>query len=93
MTDPLEGPSLQLDARGGTWDQFATNERQFGVRTSYDEDLYTTKLDKAKSKMSAAEADRIAAEIERAGPAGHRGAAAGDEVQCLLQDGRHMQKL
>ena len=78
--DPLEGPSLQLDGRPGQWDQFATNEQRFGVRTSYDEDLYTTKLDRGRSKISQEEAARIAAEIERGAPAAPRGAAQGDEV-------------
>lgn len=31
----------------GGWDQFATNEKLFGVRTSFDEDVYTTKLDRS----------------------------------------------
>ncbi|KAF8526328.1 hypothetical protein BU17DRAFT_83163 [Hysterangium stoloniferum] len=29
------------------WDQFAVNENLFGVKTSYDEEVYTTKLDRA----------------------------------------------
>lgn len=33
---------------GRKWDQFAENERKFGVRTSYDEHDYTTKLDKRR---------------------------------------------
>lgn len=47
------------------WDQFALNERKFGVRTDYHEELYTTALDPSKSKISVAEAERLAAEIER----------------------------
>jgi len=35
-------------AGGRKWDQFAENERKFGVRTSYDEHDYTTKLDKRR---------------------------------------------
>ncbi|GJJ08697.1 hypothetical protein Clacol_002916 [Clathrus columnatus] len=30
----------------GSWDQFAANERMFGVKTSFNEELYTTKLDR-----------------------------------------------
>ncbi|KIJ50986.1 hypothetical protein M422DRAFT_44208 [Sphaerobolus stellatus SS14] len=54
--DPT-APLLPLGPRGdeatfgaasnGGWDQFAANERMFGVRTSFDEDLYTTKLDRS----------------------------------------------
>lgn len=29
------------------WDQFATNERLFGAKTNYDEEMYTTKLDRS----------------------------------------------
>jgi LsmAD domain len=47
------------------WDQFALNEKKFGVRTDYREELYTTALDPNKSKISMAEAERLAAEIER----------------------------
>ena len=48
----LEGPSAggrgphRSSASGGaTWDQFATNQQMFGVQSSFNEDLYTTKLD------------------------------------------------
>jgi hypothetical protein len=47
------------------WDQFALNEQKFGVRTDYKEELYTTALDPNNSRISIAEAERIAAEIER----------------------------
>ena len=50
-------------ARG--WDQFALNESKFGVKTDYKEELYTTALDPSNSKISVAEAERIAAEIEK----------------------------
>ena len=33
-------------SNGRGWDQFAENEKRFGTRTNYDEDLYTTKLDR-----------------------------------------------
>lgn len=33
-------------AANGSWDQFATNEKLFGVKTSFDEEVYTTKLDR-----------------------------------------------
>ncbi|EIM91286.1 uncharacterized protein STEHIDRAFT_48397 [Stereum hirsutum FP-91666 SS1] len=31
---------------GQNWDQFAANEKLFGVRTQFDEDAYTTKIDR-----------------------------------------------
>ncbi|CAK4747406.1 unnamed protein product [Aphanomyces euteiches] len=66
-------PSLDsgdLEARGGktSWNQFEVNEKLFGVTNTYDENLYTTKLD--KSKISAAQskaAEKLAREIESQG--------------------------
>ena len=48
----------------GGWDQFQTNERLFGVKSTFNMDAYTTKVDMTKAKISLAEADRIAREIE-----------------------------
>jgi hypothetical protein len=62
-----EGADELLDSDthvAGQWDQFAANAK-FGVRTSYNEDLYTTKLDESKlSKEQIAYAERTAKEIE-----------------------------
>ncbi|KAI9002662.1 hypothetical protein BC832DRAFT_102710 [Gaertneriomyces semiglobifer] len=61
---------LSLDdetSSGGQWDQFATNEKLFGVTTDYDEHLYTTAVDKSHPdfKRREAEAARLAREIEQ----------------------------
>ncbi|KAF8474863.1 hypothetical protein BDZ91DRAFT_281943 [Kalaharituber pfeilii] len=50
----------------GAWDQFAENERLFGLKSSFDENLYTTKLDKSHPlyPQREAQAARIAKEIE-----------------------------
>lgn len=47
------------------WDQFETNERLFGAKTDYDEELYTTKLDRSTTnyKRREREAERMAQEI------------------------------
>lgn len=52
---------------GAVWDQFAENEKRFGVTTDYDENIYTTAIDKShpQYKQRLAEADRKAREIER----------------------------
>ena len=73
-TDPAEAPESLLAAsshagrgsRGSSssWNQFQVNQDKFGVTTSFDESIYTSKLDHSRSKYSAAEADRLAAEIE-----------------------------
>ncbi|KAF9949182.1 hypothetical protein BGZ70_001897 [Mortierella alpina] len=49
------------------WDQFAANERLFGVRTDFDEELYTTKLDRTGVDFKAREqhAIQIANEIQQ----------------------------
>ncbi|GME91185.1 unnamed protein product [[Candida] boidinii] len=51
---------------GGSWDQFEVNERKFGIQSSYDEELYTTKLDTNAPdfQQRLAEAEKIAKEIE-----------------------------
>ncbi|KAF4984634.1 hypothetical protein FZEAL_210 [Fusarium zealandicum] len=53
-----------------TWDQFAENEKLFGLKTDYDENIYTTAINKShpqyRERMAAAE--RKAREIERSAP-------------------------
>jgi small nuclear ribonucleoprotein (snRNP)-like protein len=47
------------------WDQFESNEQMFGVSTTFNEDLYTTKLDpNTIPKEKREEAERLAREIE-----------------------------
>jgi hypothetical protein len=54
-----------LEGSIGDWDQFSANEKKFNVRATFDENLYTTKLDVSSIDASRrAEAERIAREIE-----------------------------
>jgi hypothetical protein len=73
MDQSLEDMALESTSKhGGTgWDQFAVNEQNFGARTTYNEDDYTTMIDRSNPeyKRRAAEADRIAREIEGSAPA------------------------
>ncbi|XP_042484590.1 polyadenylate-binding protein-interacting protein 4-like isoform X2 [Macadamia integrifolia] len=47
------------------WDQFETNEALFGVKSTFDEELYTTKLERGPQMRDLErEASRIAREIE-----------------------------
>ncbi|KXS20989.1 hypothetical protein M427DRAFT_349998 [Gonapodya prolifera JEL478] len=64
--DLLTSPSATSPTAQTRWDQFAVNERLFGVTTDYQEELYTTKLDKSKPdfKKRESEAARIASEIQ-----------------------------
>ncbi|KAJ7274423.1 hypothetical protein B0H12DRAFT_1228157 [Mycena haematopus] len=56
-------------ASKGQWDQFNVNEKLFGVKTSFDEDAYTTKLDRSAPDFKERErkAQRLANEIIGAG--------------------------
>ena len=57
---------LSLERSDGAWDQFQANEQKFGLRTDYDENIYTTRIDKSspRYRQQEVEAARIAREIE-----------------------------
>ena len=62
--------SLEAPANSGAWDQFAANERLFGLKTDYDENIYTTAINKShpQYRERIAAAERKAREIERSAP-------------------------
>lgn len=65
------GHDYSLDASGiGGWDQFATNEKLYNVKSDYDESIYTTSIDRSNPRFKdiEAQAARIAREIERSEP-------------------------
>lgn len=53
------------------WDQFAANKAKFGVETDYDENIYTTSIDRSRPdyKERLARADQLARRIESSAPA------------------------
>lgn len=59
--------SLEKSASGSQWDQFAENERLFGLQTDYDENIYTTAINKShpQYRERIAAAEKKAREIER----------------------------
>ncbi|OLY78630.1 Polyadenylate-binding protein-interacting protein 4 [Smittium mucronatum] len=65
-----QNPHIDLELESDTldrpWDQFAANEKLFGLTSNFDELLYTTKIDKNRSdfKQREREAIRIANEIQ-----------------------------
>eukprot|EP00177_Eucheuma_denticulatum_P000576 GFKZ01001039.1.p1 GENE.GFKZ01001039.1~~GFKZ01001039.1.p1 ORF type:complete len:889 (-),score=129.49 GFKZ01001039.1:1480-4146(-) len=65
---PLDEQTFgDLAVNGGKkWDQFQVNHDKFGVTTTFDEDEYTTKIDRADAKYQEREreAARLAEEIE-----------------------------
>lgn len=58
--------NLNMTGSNGAWDQFETNERLYGVKSDYDENLYTTVIDRSDPlyKERSARAEKIAREIE-----------------------------
>lgn len=66
---PEEGTlelSLEDNTGGGAWDQFKVNEEKFGVESTYDEHLYTTRVNKLAKDYNERlqRAQQIAREIE-----------------------------
>ena len=62
-----DGLDLSLESSGATgWDQFATNERLYDAKYTYDENMYTTAIDRSNPQYAQreAEAARIAREME-----------------------------
>ena len=49
----------------GEWNQFEANTRLFNVKNTWDENIYTKKIDMSKvSKAQLAKAEKLAREIE-----------------------------
>ena len=59
-------PPTTMEPLAGAWDQFKVNEEKFGVVLTFDEHLYTTRIDKLAPDYAAKakRADAIAREIE-----------------------------
>ncbi|KAH6608017.1 hypothetical protein Trco_004330 [Trichoderma cornu-damae] len=64
--DTFDG-SLEKSSSSAGWDQFAENERLFGLKTDYDENIYTTAInrDHPQYRERIAAAEKKAREIER----------------------------
>lgn len=62
--DGEEAHEFHLEEDSTGWDQFAINKEKFGVETTFNEEIYTTRLDKKNAGISEEEAARIAREIE-----------------------------
>jgi len=93
---------LSLDDSGKGWDQFEANERLYGVKSDYDENLYTTTINRSDPsyRQRAAAAERIAREIEGssamnahvAEERGHRGfddSGMDEEEKCVMKGRQH----
>jgi PAB1-binding protein PBP1 len=58
--------SLEKSSGAAPWNQFDANEKLFGLKTDYDENIYTTRIDKShpRYRERMAIADKKAKEIE-----------------------------
>ncbi|SCU96596.1 LANO_0E13894g1_1 [Lachancea nothofagi CBS 11611] len=56
-----------------SWNQFAVNEEKFGIKSTFDEHLYTTRINKSNPNYNQRlkEADKIAKDIESQGSSGN----------------------
>ncbi|KAF7731862.1 hypothetical protein EC973_007693 [Apophysomyces ossiformis] len=63
----LEGDTSERNGTG-SWDQFAANEKLFGLKTDFNEEIYTTRLDRSAPDFKDREkrAIEVANEIQRA---------------------------
>ena len=62
--DPESATSLESGSMGN-WNQFEANTRLFNVKNTYDENIYTKKIDLSKvSKAQLMKAEKLAREIE-----------------------------
>lgn len=68
--DDVGDGGLESSKNSAPWDQFAANERLFGLKTDYDENIYTTAIDRSHPQFREriAAAERKAKEIERSAP-------------------------
>ncbi|KAI0039657.1 hypothetical protein FA95DRAFT_1684189 [Auriscalpium vulgare] len=69
-----------------SWDQFAANEKLFGVKTGFDEELYTTKLDRSASDFKERERKAQALANEIMGTAANNPHIAEERVMNNLED-------
>ncbi|KAI9802405.1 MAG: hypothetical protein M1825_002787 [Sarcosagium campestre] len=84
---------LSLEGNSGKWDQFEINNRLFGVKSDYDENFYTTVIDRSAPDYGQREAAaaRLAREIEsgatsNAHLAEERGQSVGDDSGANEED-------
>ena len=64
---PADKPGVDMSLESaGDWDQFEANEKKFGIKSTFDENLYTTAIDRSNPlyQIREREAARLAREIE-----------------------------
>ena len=78
----------ELTGSIGKWDQFAANEQKFGIKATFDENLYTTSLDKSVIDVGQQlEAEKIAREIESTATSNlHLAEERGHSIDCAFDE-------
>jgi PAB1-binding protein PBP1 len=87
--DPTD-VDLSLNSKGvESWDQFETHKRLTGLDSTFNEDDYTTPLNKSAPdfKDKQARADRIAREIENSSTGGNRHVAEERGIKAVDDSG------
>ncbi|CAB4437718.1 unnamed protein product [Rhizophagus irregularis] len=51
---------INSESGNASWDQFAANEQLFGIKTDFNEEIYTTKLDRSRADFKERERQAIA---------------------------------
>jgi PAB1-binding protein PBP1 len=51
---------MNSESGNASWDQFAANEQLFGIKTDFNEEIYTTKLDRSRADFKERERQAIA---------------------------------
>ncbi|CAI2177489.1 19956_t:CDS:10 [Funneliformis geosporum] len=59
-TDISGRAELREQSSNVSWDQFAANEQLFGIKTDFNEEIYTTKLDRSRADFKERERQAIA---------------------------------
>lgn len=84
---------LETDEKEAQWDQFKTNEKMFGVVSTFKEEIYTTKLNPNEfTREQLNNADKVARQIENSaathgiGQLIDRGTGGGDVDDALYSD-------
>ena len=98
LSTPASSASGALEdssSGAGSWNQFEANQKLFGVKSSYDENLYTTRLDKSKISIEKSKAvAKLAREIESQSSSNfhlneERGKVSLDEGKDLDEEARY----
>ena len=77
---------IETNGKNTVWDQFSVNQKLFGYKSTWDENLYTTKLDSNRiTPEMEKEAARLAREIERGEGGGRMGDHINQNIHVMME--------